>query len=326
MQNKFSKVELNFFEEILNTVSPSGSEEEVSLIIASFLHDFCNIEYDVMGNMYAFLGKNPSQKGLMLTAHIDEVGFQVTRITNDGMVYVRKLGGLDRQTAPGTKLVIAGKSRELIGVFGKSSPHVQKDDEKQKVPDYDCLWVDFGFTNRNQALNFITIGDFLGVIPDVRYTITGESIISKGLDNKISAFILAVTLRRLAVDKQLTEDTTFVFTVQEEIGCRGAIVATNRLCPEKAICLDVGIATDIPTMKMESSYSEFYLHNGLGLCVAPDNNLNMIKRLKQIGEKFNIPYQIITGLRPAGGTETSRIQIEGYGVSTAHISIPNRYM
>lgn len=326
MENNFTIEEISFLNKLLSTVSPSGFEVECAEAIYTFLQGSCNLDYDVIGNLYAYSGERILENGIMLTSHIDEVGFQVTRITDKGMVYVRRLGGLDRQSMPGTKLMVAGKNRNLIGVFGKTSPHVQKESEKAQVIEQDNLWVDFGFGNKAEALSHIDIGDFIGVAPNAQFTMNNRSIISKGLDNKISAFILSVIIKRIASYSCFPQNITFVFTVQEEIGCRGAIVATNRLNPREAICLDVGIATDIPSMNGQTSLSDFTLHGGPGLCIAPDNNLHFVKKLEKIAVDYGITHQLSTGFRPTGGTETSKIQIEGKGVSTVHISIPNRYM
>ncbi len=322
----FSESELIFLKDLLSTVSPSGAEQEATKVVYDYLKDYCRLKYDLIGNLYAY-DDHLSEGGIAVTAHTDEVGFQVTKITDTGLVYVRRLGGLDRQTIPGTMLCVAGKTRELVGVFGKTSPHVQSEDEKSKVLELESLWVDFGFKNKTDATEYINIGDYLGVLPNFRYDIGRQTCISKGLDNKISVFILAITISRIVQGgKSLPDEFTAVFTTQEEIGCRGAIIASHRLKPQKCICLDVGIATDIPSMINQVAISDFNLHEGFGLCITPDNDSIFVKKLASIAAKESIPYQYVTGYRAVTGTETSRIQLTGHGVSTAHISIPNRYM
>ncbi len=325
LSSQFSEKELNFLNDLLDTVSPSGAEQETTKAVYNYLKDLCALEYDLVGNLYAYK-KDLVTDGLVITAHTDEVGFQITKITDAGMIYVRRLGGLDRQTMPGTMLCIANKPREIVGVFGKSSPHVQPELEKAKVIELDSLWVDFGFSNKTEAMTYVNIGDYMGVVPNHRFDIGMRSCISKGLDNKISVFILAVTIARLIQKDGLPNDFTAVFTVQEEIGCRGALIACQRLRPRKCICLDVGIATDIPSMKNQTTISDFNLHEGFGLCVTPDNDSAFVKQLASIADMEAIPYQYTTCYRPAAGTETSRIQLIGNGVSTAHMSLPNRYM
>lgn len=323
---EFSKTELTFFKDLLSTVSPSGSEKETTKVVYDYLKEYCDLEYDLIGNLYAFKN-NLSSDGIVVTAHADEVGFQVTKITDKGLIYVRRLGGLDRQTMPGTTLCVAGKTRELLGVFGKISPHVQPEIEKSKIIELESLWVDFGFRNKAEAIEHISIGDYLGVVPNFHYDIGMRSCISKGLDNKISVFILAIAISRIVqCGKNLPNGFAAVFTTQEEIGCRGAVIACQRLKPQKCICMDVGIATDIPSMKKQTSISDFNLHEGFGLCITPDNDSEFVKQLASIAEKESIPHQYTTCYRPAAGTETSKIQLTGNGISTAHISIPNRYM
>lgn len=318
--------EYAFLKSLLLTCSPSGQEYEAIQIVKRYLKESCILYTDVMGNLYATASENENVCDVMLCAHIDEVGFQITKVTQEGFVYLRRLGGLDRQTMPGTTLCVARQSRDIVGVFGKTSPHVQKETEKSQSIEQDALWVDFGFNLYEQAKKYISVGDYVGVMPSFQTSIDGESVVSKGLDNKISVFILAALIKRLAAKNELPQNITFVFTVQEEIGCRGSIIASQRLKPQIAICLDVGITTDIPSMRHKTDLSEFVLGKGPGLCVTPDNNPILVDILKKCAVDNGIPFQITTCLRPAGGTETARIQLECCGISTAHISIPNRYM
>lgn len=323
--DNFTDEELTFLANLMRSISPSGKESEATYIIQEYLKDDYKTEIDVIGNLYVY-AKSIQSQSLLITAHIDEVGFQITRINDSGLAYLRKLGEPDRQTLAGTLLRVCGKTTELIGAFGKIAPHLQSQIERNQVIDLDSLWVDFGFISKEEALHFIKIGDYLGIAPNFQFDISGRSCISKGLDNKFGAFILAITLKRLASLNKPTIKFTAVFTVQEELGYRGAILASQKLCPNKCICIDVGFATDIPSMRNQTSISEFYLHQGPGLCIAPDNNAELTKELIDLALLNSIPYQISTSFKPVTGTETARIQISGSGVVTAHISIPNRYM
>lgn len=321
----FSKEELKFLDDLMHSVSPSGKEGEAAAIIQNFLQDYYITETDILGNLYVYSGSLHPQP-LLITAHIDEIGFQITRVNDNGLAYVRKLGESDRQTLAGTLLQVCGKSNYLIGLFGKIAPHLQNSSERNQVIDTDSLWVDFGFVSKDEAFHYIDIGDYLGIAPNFRFDITGKSCISKGLDNKFGAFVLAISLKRLACLDIFDGKFVAVFTTQEELGYRGAILASQRLKPSKCICIDVGFATDIPSMRNQTSISEFYLHHGPGLCIAPDNNFELTQELIEIASQKAIPYQISTSYKPVTGTETARIQLAGSGVVSAHISIPNRYM
>lgn len=323
--NNFKADELIFLQNLLNTSSPSGNEYELVKEVCIFLNGICDLQTDSIGNLY-IRSLNHTTSEIMITAHGDEVGFQVTQIDSKGFCYMRKLGGLDKQTIPGTILCISGKERSLVGVMGKIPPHIQNANDKEHTLELNSLWVDFGFSEKKEAESYIEVGDYLTAYPNYYWSNNETCIISKGLDNKISVFILAVSMRRLAISNELPTNIVGVVTAQEEIGCRGSIVATQNIKPKIAMCLDVGITTDIPNGGVYKELSLFNIGQGLGLCITPDNNSKLTKLLQTICKEKNIPFQISTALRPAGGTETARIQLENGGIPVCHISIPNRYM
>ena len=323
--NNFKEDELIFLQNLLNTSSPSGNEYELVREVSLFLNGVCNLQTDSIGNLY-IRSLNHTTSQIMITAHGDEVGFQITQIDTKGFCYMRRLGGLDKQTIPGTVLCVSGKDRSLIGVMGKTPPHIQNSNDKEHTLDLNSLWVDFGFSDKEEAESQIEIGDYLTAYPNYYWSNNGTNIISKGLDNKISVFILAVSMKRLAISNLLPTNIVGVVTTQEEIGCRGSIIATQNIKPKIAICLDVGITTDIPNGGAHKELSLFNIGKGFGLCITPDNNPKLTKLLKTVCIEKNIPFQISTALRPAGGTETARIQLENGGIPVCHISIPNRYM
>ena len=308
---------------LLSTNTPSGCEGQIISFIKNEMKGLCRLETDCLGNLYMFTGGEKGVK-LMLTAHCDEVGFQITDIDNDGFAYLRRLGGLDRQSLPGTKVVALTEKGEVVGVFGKKSPHVQNEEEKKKVLEVEDLWIDFGFSSREVAQKVISIGDYVTAYEKPHLSHDNHCIISKALDNKICVFILLEVIKNLSKNK-VNIPVVCVATTQEELGCRGGIIASHRISPDIAICLDVGIATDIPGMS-KKTYGDFKLGDGPGICRTPENNEKLVELLKETAKINNIKYQLITGFRPVGGTETGRIQLSTNGVVTAHISIPNRYM
>lgn len=326
--SNFSKEEQDYLFSLLDTCSPSGSEGELMAVVRNFLADKgIVLETDSIGNLYISAeGYKNHRFNLMLTAHGDEVGFQVSLIDKNGFVYLRRLGGVDRQTMPASKLNVVGKDRDLIGVFGKKPPHIQSENEKSTIITQESLFVDFGFKSIDEAKSHISIGDYITLSPDSYLSKNKSFIISKGLDNKINVFVLSVVFGRLAMKGNFPKDIVGVITVQEEIGCRGSIIASQKLSPKIGVCLDVGIATDTPPLANEVSLSEFKLGKGFGLCISPENNSILVGELRQICKDNSIPYQDSIGFRPAGGTETSRIQLQSSGIVTAHISMPNRYM
>ena len=314
--------DIAFLEKILLTNTPSGNEREIIRLLKE-QPDICDMNTDIMGNLYLKTGSGPGK--VMITAHCDEVGFQVTSIDENGFVYVRRLGGLDKHCIPGTKVVVTGSNPPICGVFGKKSPHIQTKEESGKLLELEDLWIDFGFDSKDDASDHIHIGDYITAMATPMILSNKNRIVSKGLDNKISVFILWEAMKILSKMSLDSIEVTGVVTTQEEIGCRGGIVATQIVKPDIAFCLDVGIATDIPS-KLDKKCGNFRLGDGPGINRNPDNNEMLEKLLIEVADKNDIKYQQTIGFCPTGGTETARIQLLSEGVVTANISIPNRYM
>ncbi len=310
--------------ELLRTDSPSGQENQVCDYIKKRLQNSCNVYTDVIGNTYMQTGNEDGLK-IMITSHCDEVSFQVTKIDENGFVNIRKVASPDRQTIAGEKVVLVGKGIKCVGVIGKKSPHVMQKEEAKEVPEVANLWVDFGFTSYSEANNIVNIGDYLVPYSEPMISFNKTKVISKALDNKISIFILTELMDLLAKE-DLSVSVTGIATVQEELGCRGAIVASHRISPDVAFCLDVGIATDIPSMSTITEFGHLKLGAGPGININPENNPYLTTLLNNVAKDGKICVQNTIGYRPVHGTETGHIQLSNIGVATALISIPNRYM
>lgn len=314
---------INLFK-LLLTNSPSGLESSVSEYLKERIGEKCDIYTDVIGNTYMHCGTCDGLK-IMLSSHCDEVSFQVTEIDPKGFVYFRRVASPDRQTVCGERIIVVKKGKQLIGVVGKKSPHVMQEAEALQVPDFNNLWIDFGFSSDVEASKYISIGDYLVPFSEPILSSDNSKIISKALDNKISVFILSEVMNMLAMEK-LPFSVTSVATVQEEVGCRGAIIASQQIHPDIAFCLDVGIATDIPSMKKMNEYGHLNLGMGPGININPENNPILVSLLNDVAKENKIKIQRTIGYRPVRGTETGHIQLSNRGVATALISIPNRYM
>jgi len=314
---------IDFLKTLLATQSPSSAEQEMTEVVREYVKDFCETETDVMGNLYLHIG-NPKGRRVMITAHCDEVGFQVVHIDDNGLAYVRKIGGIDRQTLLGTPVAVMGRKGKVQGVFGKKSPHLQTEKDKGATPELEEMWIDMGFTSRSEALEYVSIGDYVTATAPTQLLNDGRRITAKALDNKVSVFVMVEAMRELSA-QQLPFSLTAVCTTQEEIGSRGAMVAANRIKPDMAFCLDVGTATDIPSVKKQAR-GDIRLGRGPLLYRNADNNADLLSKMIEAAEKNDIPYQMGVGSRISGGTETSHIQTLGSGIATVNLSIPNRYM
>lgn len=311
--------------DLLRTQSPSSCEHEMIATAKAFAEQFCEVSSDVMGNLYLHIGSDEGLR-VMVSAHCDEVGFQIVYVDADGFAYVRKIGGIDRQTFYGSQVtVMSSKGDKVQGVFGKKAPHLQTVKEKDTIPELDGMWIDMGFTSRNEALRHISIGDHATVDASPMLLNDGKRIVGRALDNKAGVYAMLETMRQLSERKDLNINLTAVVTTQEEIGSRGAIVATQRLLPDIAICIDAGTVTDIPTVSKKER-GELCLGRGPMLYRNADNNAALLNVIIEAATANGIPHQIGLGSKITGGTESCHIQTLGEGIATANISIPNRYM
>ncbi len=312
-----------FLEELLMTCGPSGFEFEQAKVYRDYLRPFADdIRTDVLGNTIARL--NPDAKfQFMLSGHYDEIGFQVVSIMPQGLVSFRPVGGIDPLTLPGTGVEILTEKGHIPGVIGRKPIHLQTPDERKAVPKIEDLWIDIGAADQKAAAKLVQVGDPISFSRNFEM-LSKTCVHSKSLDDKIGAFVIAEAFRQLA-KRKIKVGVACVGTVQEELGLRGAITGAFGVNPDAAIAVDVGFATDVPGIKPEL-LGDIKLGGGAELQRNADNNPPLLNRILKAAAKHRIPYQMTTGHRATGGTDTAAIQMTRGGVATALISIPNRYM
>ncbi len=319
-----SKSSLNFLETFMNCSGPSGFELEPAAAFRSYAKEFAQeVTTDVTGNTIACL--NPDAKfKVMLAGHYDEIGFQVVYIDEEGLISFRPVGGIDKNTLPGIEVhILNGKGEKIPGVIGRKPIHLQTPKERETPSEFKDLWIDIGAENGEAAKALVGIGD--PVAFRCNYQRYGKyRIMSKGLDDKIGAFVVIEALKLLS-KRKIKVGVYAVGTVQEELGLRGATTSAFGVNPNMAIAVDVGFATDVPGVE-KKSYGEVKLGGGPILSRNADNNPVLNRRIFDIAAGKKITYQLDCGHRASGGTDTAQIQMTRSGVATALISIPNRYM
>lgn len=289
----------------------SGDEYAVRNFIINEIKDFCEFRVDNLGNVICFKkGKKAAAKKIMLDAHTDEVGLIITSVTDKGYLKFKTVGGINTSTLLFRKVVINGKTS---GVIGGKPFHLLGDDRK-KAPKADSLYIDIGAQSREEALKLVSIGDS-AVIPS-EFEILGECVKSKALDDRIGCLVLIQLLKEY--DQY---DFYATFTVQEEVGLRGAKTAAFAVKPDVAIALDSTTAADIAGNSPDS----FVCTQGKGAVVSfMDNATVYDKKLYQAALSSGIlcqPKCAVTGGNNAGG-----IHLSGEGVRTLAISAPCRYI
>ncbi len=296
-----------------------GFEQSVRNFVIEEIKDHVD-EYNVdnLGNIYA-IKRGKSDKKVMIGAHLDEIGFIVTHIDDNGFLRFHTLGGFDPKTLTAQRVIVHGK-KDLIGVMGSKPIHIMEPEERGKPVKIKDFFIDLGMS-RAEVLKYIEVGN--PITRDRELIEMGDCVNCKSIDNRVSVFILIEALKRM---KHLPFDVYGVFTVQEEIGIRGASVAAHNINPDFGFGLDTTIAYDVPGAQPEEMVTQ--LGKGAGIKVMDSSTVcdyRMVKYMKEIAEKHNITWQ--PEILPAGGTDTAGIQRMGkHGAIAGAVSIPTRHI
>ncbi len=295
----------------------SGDENNIRKIISGILDDYA-VEYSVdnLGNIIAFKkGRKRADKKLMISAHMDEVGFMVTDITSDGLIKFDEVGGIDRRVLPAKSVVINNK---INGVIVNKPIHLCSSDEKSSIPKYSEMFIDIGAESREEALKYISPGD--SVTFEALYEDNGYTIKSKALDDRAGCFIMLEMLK-----SELEYDTYFTFVVQEEVGLNGAKTAAYTVAPDFAVVLESTTAADVP----EVSPSKQVCNVGEGAVIGFIDrrtiyDKGLINEARRLANENNIKLQFKRAV--AGGNDAGVIHNSRGGVRTLAISLPCRYL
>lgn len=312
-----------FLTSLLSCSSVAGAENEALACYDDFMHENgIDTFRDALGNSYAVLNPNASLR-VMVEAHIDEIGFQVTYIDDSGFVYVRQNGGVDRVCVPGSKVCIhTADNGRISGVIGKTPIHILRPDDRGKVPELEDLWIDTGLSMET-VRSLVSVGDFVSFAPNVMFL--GDSgITSKGLDDKAGVYVVAETLRCLK-DNPLDIAVYGVASVQEELGCKGAKICIANARPDISISIDVGFATDVPGL-LKKKYGDIALGKGPIINHHADCDRDLVRFAADVAAENGISVQHCANHISTGGTNAASLQVSGSGVRTMLLGIPNRYM
>lgn len=316
-----------FLKELTNARSPSGYEFETQKVVDQYMANVVD-EYrkDSIGNRFATLKINDQYPILMLSGHMDELGFAITYIDDKGFLSFDTIGGHDRSIIPGRRVRILTKNGDVLGITGKRAIHLLDDDEENKVQKIHELWIDIGVKSVEEAKNLVSIGDpVVYETPEITTINNTHNITGRAFDDKAGAYVVMQTLLHLTQEKNnLKCNVVAVASAQEEVGTRGAINAAYSCTPTVGIAVDVGHATDFPNCD-NKRFSKVELGGGPIITRGANINPLIFDRIVECAKKENIPYQIEADTRPTG-TDARSIQISRGGVPTGLISIPLRYM
>jgi len=304
-----------FLKELSDIPGVSGFETKVRNYIEEKIKDKVDhIEIDKIGNLIAFK-KGKSDKKIMITAHMDEVGFIVSNIEEDGKISILPLGSIDPRVVLGKKVLIGEK--QIPGVIGSKPIHLLSGNEG-KIS-FENVKVDIGATKKQEAENKVKIGDFVSFAPNA--ISHKEWISGKALDNRGGCSIL---LDLITNGIENYYNLYFAFVVQEETGLRGSGPAASKINPDYAIVVETTTSGDNPEFPEARRSSEL----GKGPVITPAhrgyiNDEKLFNFAVKVAKENNIPFQIKR--RTVGGTDAARIAITT-GTPSLVIAIPSRYI
>ena len=306
----------------------SGYENEVTDIIKEELKNTCdNVEIDRLGNvigikkatLFKEKEKDAKPKRVMLAAHMDQIGFLVKSIDQNGFISFASIGGFDPKTLVAQRVIIHGK-KKLVGVIGSKPIHVLEEAEKKKAPVMKDFFIDVGLEKKEVEL-IIQPGDAITFDGDF-VQLNDKIVTSLALDNRVGVYVLLQAMRRV---KNHMVDIFAVATSQEEVGLRGAATSSYYIAPDFGIALDVTVAMDTPGIREEEKVCG--LGKGAAITVLNSSivaHQGLCRFLKELAEKNNIKYQM--DVMERGGTDAGSIQKSRCGVITGGISVPARYI
>lgn len=296
----------------------SGNEKEVRDLIISEIKAYVDtIKVDRIGNIIAFKKGKDTNKRLMITAHMDEVGLLIKEIDTMGLLKFTTVGGVDKRILV-SKPVLIGKDK-IKGVIGAKPIHLQKSAEWTRALNLDELYIDIGAKSKEEAEKIVSIGDYVTFASE--YVEFGEDLVKgKALDNRVGCSLLIELIKEI-------RDISFyaVFTVMEEIGLVGSGPAAYEVNPDISLVLEGTLCYDMP--KLDTHLIPTYLNKGPAISLIDRStvyNPKFREKIVKIAEKNNIPYQYRK--TAMGGNDSGKIHTSREGSITTTISVPCRYI
>lgn len=316
---------IGFLKRLLDTPGPSGFETAPARVWREEVKGFADdVRADVHGNSVAVLNPAGTPR-LMLAGHIDEIGLQVTHIDDDGFLYFAAIGGWDSQVLVGQRVVIVGSKGPVRGVIGKKAVHLMQKEDLDKVSKISDLWIDIGAANKSEANERVRVGDAAVLEAGVQEFPNGR-IVSRSVDNRIGAYVVAEGLRLLAKDRPKHAGVFAVATTREEIAWTGGGARTSAvgIDPQVAVVVDVTHATDYPGAEKKLA-GDHKLGGGPVLTRGSAVSPVVFDLLVECAELEKIPSSVQAAPRDTG-TDADAIYNTLRGIPTGLISIPSRYM
>lgn len=315
---------IEFLKAIVNAPSPSGYEQPAAKVYREYTEAFADrVTTDVHGNVTAVLNPDAPMR-VMLAGHMDEIGFIIHHISDEGLLYFKGIGGHDSTIPIGQRVWVHGKER-VAGIIGRKAIHLQDEDERKKKPEIRDLWIDVGANSRAEVEAVIQLGDIATFQYEFQLLMGGRAT-ARGFDNKMGSFIVAEALRLLKEGGGLHPKVGVyaVATVQEEIGLRGARTSSFSIDAHTGLAVDVNHAIDYPGVD-KARYGQLEIGKGPSVSRGPNTNHVTFELITQAATEEDIPYQV--SVNPGGtATDANAMQLNRGGMATGLLGVALRYM
>ncbi len=318
------KASLEFLKTLVETPSPTGHELRGQRVWLDHVAAHADRTHsDAYGNCVATLNPGGSPR-LMLAAHADEIGMAVNYITDDGYIYVKRLGGVDPAITRAQRVDIHTRKGPVRGVVGNVAPHLTKADKDRRLPEMHDLFLDIGVGSRKEAEKLVRVGDAVTLV-DGFEILRKDLAVARAFDNRVGTWAVAEALRLLRESsRRLRAEVCAVSNVMEESGLLGARQIAYSLKPDVALVVDVTHATDYPKVS-KAQHGDVRVGKGPTLTHGGCNHPEVVARLERVAAAGRIPLQH-EAMSSTSGTDTDVIFWTRGGIASALISLPNRYM
>lgn len=303
---------MEFLKQLSEEFGTSGDENLIWNMIADFAREYCSEVFkDNMGNLYCFKkGTGENKKTIMMSSHTDEVGFIISSVTDEGFLKFRTVGGIDENVML-AKRVRIGKNR-VLGVTGVKAVHLSTPEDREKRVSATDMYIDIGAKSKEDALKMVNIGDY--AVFDTKFEKMGDLVKGKAFDDRLGCYILTELMKN-----QHHNDIWYCFTVQEEMGLRGASVASRRIKADAAIVVECTTCLDFSDG--DKSKASTFVGKGPALTIVDRTtyaDVDLRETLFKCAEKFQ--YKNVA----MGGNDAGAIHLNN--IKTAAVSIPARYI
>lgn len=312
---------IDLLAELTGATGIASREDDIRGIVVKEMKPLVDeLSVDALGNVFGIKhGEGPT---VMISAHMDEIGFLIRYIDDKGFIRLQPVGGFDPRVLVAQRVRIrTRKGGEVYGVLqpGVKPVHLMGPNDSKELK-LEEMFVDIGLPGE-EVKQTVSVGDMVTLDrPLAQY---GDTVASKALDDRVGVYVMIEALR--AMTKQARAKIVAVASTQEEVGLRGATVASYAVEPDISVALDVTIAADIPGTPDDTAVSR--LRGGAAIKVFDSSHIsnpNLVEHLRQIAEEHGIPHQL--ELLPRGGTDAGAMQKARAGSAAVTISIPTRYV